>query len=67
MSSYEEYRVGAYVEHTVYGFGQIISIDGDKCTILFDNDFCERFRIIYLVWGNCEVVYPKRQRVSDLL
>lgn len=68
MSCYEEYKVGAYVEHSVYGFGQIKSVDGEKCIILFDNGFQDRFHIEYLVRSNgASIVYPKRYRVSDLL
>lgn len=47
----EDFKSGRYVNHPVYGYGQIISVDLDngKATILFDHGLKERFTIEYLI------------------
>lgn len=47
----EDFKVGAYVNHPAYGYGQILTVDLDKgkVTIQFDHGEKERFTIEYLI------------------
>lgn len=47
----EDFKSGRYVNHPVYGYGQILTVDSNKgkVTILFDHGEKERFTIEYLI------------------
>ena len=69
MSTIHDFKVGSLVRHNSYGHGSIINIDddGEKCTILFDDGFKERFTIENLIRSsNFSVLSRKRERISDL-
>lgn len=69
MSCIDDFMLGTYVHHEVYGYGSIINIDenGEKCTLLFEDGFQDRFTIQHLIDSNgFYVLSRKRERVSDL-
>lgn len=69
MTRIEDFVIGALVHHYAYGYGQIIDLDADfeKCTILFEDGFKDRFTIQYLTKSDTfYILSKKRWRVSDL-
>lgn len=47
----DDFKSGAYVNHPVYGYGQILAVDVEKgkVTILFDHGEKEMFTIEHLI------------------
>lgn len=67
MKSKEDFYIGVYVLHSVYGFGQVIANDGIKVTLLFVDGFQDRFTLDYLIKGTgVDIIHYRRERISDL-
>lgn len=44
-----DFKVGSFVFHPIYGIGKILETNDIKVKILFENGFCEKFTIEYLI------------------